>query len=67
MFLCVYDCEWLHLCETRERERESVMKEKGKNKVETSVERAPGQKAEVQSAKMTTLEYESMALDTLGT
>lgn len=44
-----------------------MIKKKGKEKAETSVERTPGQKAEVQSAKMTTLEYESRALGTLGT
>lgn len=43
------------------------MMKKGKEKVETSVVGAPEQKAEVQSAKMTALEYESRALGTLGT
>lgn len=49
------------VCETREGKGERVMK-KGKEKVETSVERAAGQKVEAQSTKMSTLEYESGAL-----
>ena len=50
----------------KERERERVMK-KGEEKVETSVEGAPGRKVEAQSTKMTALEYESRASGTLGT
>ncbi len=64
--MCVFVCETRERKREREREREREMK-KGKEKVETSVERAPGQKVEAQRTKMTTLEYESRASGTLGT
>lgn len=66
MLVCVCYCMCVFICETRERKRERMMK-KGKEKVETSVERAPEQKVEAQRTKMTALEYESRALGTLGT
>ena len=51
----------LLIFKTRERETGNV-EDRG-----TRVERAPGQKVEVQSAKMTALEYESRASGTLAT
>lgn len=53
--MCVF------ICKTRERETGNV-EERG-----TRVKRAPGQKVEAQSAKMTALEYESRASGTLAT
>lgn len=61
----VCDCMCVFVCETRGRQTENV--EKGKGKVGTSVERAPGQKVEAQSTKITALEYESKASGTLVT
>lgn len=57
--MCVTACVYSSV--RQEKERQKILK------VGTSVERAPGQKVEAQSTKMTALEYESRASGTLVT
>lgn len=64
MCRCVTACVYSSVRQEKDRQKTS---KKGKEKVGTSVERAPGQKVEAQSTKMTALEYESKASGTLVT
>lgn len=66
MCVCVRVIACVYLCVKQENEKGRANDKERQRNVETSVERAPGQKAESQSTKMTTLEYESRSSGTPG-